>query len=568
MAQQQQLILGRWQAAVDEQLRKMQGEDFSRRFWSKDGTLWTSGEASKTIPGALGWLDVIPKMREAIPELEAFATEIHEAGFERVVLCGMGGSSLAPLVLSQILGGAGRLKLSVLDSTDPGTVLKIEERGPVEKAFFIIASKSGSTAEPVAYDDYFFDKVRAVKGDKAGENFVAITDPGSDLERSAKERGFRRVFLNFADIGGRFSALSYFGLVPAALMDIDLAKLLDRAEAVVKENSADVNLTNAPAMHLGAALGVLALQGSDKLTFLLRDDVASLGLWLEQLIAESTGKEGKGILPIAGEEPGSAANYGSDRVFAYIRPKYGDNALLDASTDRLDNGTWPFIRIEMEDGYDVAAEFMRWEIATGVAGAVLGINAFDQPNVQESKDVTKKLIAQVEQEGQLPVEQPELQSRGMSLYGDIAARSIELAIDSFKDRVREGDFVTLMAYLTESKEMNAELKKLQAAIRDTTKCPCTCGYGPRFLHSTGQFHKGGPNRGHFIQLTADDSRDAALPGRSYTFGQFRNAQALGDRQTLEAHHRNVIRIDLGADPVGGVQMLVSIVNHLGAAARS
>ena len=628
----QMLIMESHEQVIRNSLGHMQHQRFVERFWEKDARLWRRQEGDPSVVGAMGWLHVAETMKGRIQELESFAQEIENAGFERVVLAGMGGSSLAPLVLSQVLSqnapamkgepradklipghggpetahtppreensqngakeenrrnGPNRaLKFSVLDSTDPETVLRIQREGPIEKCLFIIASKSGSTAEPNAFDDYFYNEVAKVKANP-GENFVAITDPGTQMEQIAKDRNFRRAFLNFPDIGGRFSALSYFGMLPAALMGIDLDTLLGRAIEVIEENGGLSETTQeerlqhsilntqdsttsqdprpktqdhlGPAFVLGAAIGELALLGKDKLTFLMPPEYESLGLWLEQLIAESTGKEGKGILPVAGEKPGPPSEYGDDRVFVYLRPEHENTNPLEVRIGPLRDEGRPIVRININDPYDIAREFMRWEIATAVAGSIIGINPFDQPNVQEAKDVTKQILAQVEQEGKLPVQTPTKIFDGIEVYGAISADNVEDAICNFLAETQPGDFVTIMAYLTEIPEMTHALAGLQYHIRDCCHRATTKGYGPRFLHSTGQFHKGGPNKGHFIQLTKDDQEDAPLPGRSYTFGMFRNAQALGDRETLEKHGRRVIRFHLGDNPLHGVRELTRAV---------
>ena len=531
--------------------------DFIDRFWAKDGALWSHGKYGAGLTGFMGWLDVADTMKSRVTELTSFLAEVKAAGFERVVLAGMGGSSLAPLVLQKSLAQHGGLPLAVLDSTDPVTVIRIAQLGPVDKALFVIASKSGSTAEPNAFNDYFYDRVKAIKGDKAGENFAAITDPGSPFEAHATSLGFRKIFLNFADIGGRYSALSYFGLVPAALMGIDVGQLLDRALAVVAANKTP----GAPAIALGDQLGEHAKAGRDKLTFILPESLKYLGLWFEQLIAESTGKEGRGILPIALETPGTPSEYGKDRVFAYIRPHSTETTPTDVRVAPLRDAGFPIIDIVLDDLYDIGAEFMRWEIATAVAGSVIEINPFDQPNVQESKDVTKKYVQQLEDAGSLPAEAPTICVGEVAVYG-VPGLSIENALATFTRDIKPGDYVCLQAYLTEEPDLDEALNELQAAIRDKFRVPCTRGYGPRFLHSTGQFHKGGPNTGHFIQLTQADVEDAPLPGKSYTFGTFRNAQVRGDGDTLRAHGRRLMRIELGFAGAGAIERLSNAVCNL------
>jgi glucose-6-phosphate isomerase len=562
----QMLIVGSFEQAIRSTLGHMDSNNFVERFWNKDGRLWEREENDPAITGTMGWITVAETMKGRIPELSAFADEVKAAGFERAVLAGMGGSSLAPLVLSETFSHKNGIPVEVLDSTDPATVLRIQRGGPLEKTLFLIASKSGTTAEPTAYDEYFFDQVAKIKPN-AGDNFVAITDPGTELEHTATDRNFRRIFQNFPDVGGRFSALTYFGLVPAALLGIDLAKLLDRAIDVIHENSGP-KASEAPAFALGAALGTLANQNVNKCTFWVPEEFASVGLWLEQLIAESTGKEGKGILPVAGEAPGTPSEYGEDRVFAYLRPLGEDCTYLDARISPLRDIGKPIVWISLNDAFDISRECMRWELATAVAGSVIGINPFDQPNVQEAKDVTKQLIAQVEKDGKLPAEKPTAEADGLKFFGEVSGNNLTELFGSFLKQGKPGDFITIQAYLTESGPMTEALDKLQQCLRDTTCLATTKGYGPRFLHSTGQFHKGGPNVGHFIQFTQDIGEDAPLPGRSYTFGTFRDAQVLGDQQTLIKHGRRVIRIHLGSDPLDAIKRLTMAVEAEPAVARS
>ena len=533
--------------------------DFSERFWKKDTTLWSGGKYGGSIPEFMGWIDIAETMKGNIAEIEEFVADVKAAGFERVVLAGMGGSSLAPLLLQTTLEQPSGLPLEVLDSTDPETVLRIERLGPVEKCLFIIASKSGSTAEPNAFNDYFYEKVKEVKGDKVGENFAAITDPGSPFQTKATNDKFRKIFLNPADIGGRYSALSYFGMVPAALMGIDLNKFLDHAVKVQQANGPEVPVSDAPGFQLGQMLGDLANKGRNKLTFILPESMRAVGLWMEQLVAESTGKEGKGILPIATEKAGPPSDYGDDRVFAYIRLATSDCSFLDMRIAALRDAGHPIIDKPLSDLYQLAGEFLEWEFATAVAGSVIEINPFDQPNVQESKDITKKFVKEVEEKGSLPEETPNAIEGDKAAFGGTGS-TLDETLSNFLSSVKPGDYICLQAYLTESTELNAALEKLQAELRDKYKVPCTNGYGPRFLHSTGQFHKGGPNTGHFIQLSKDDREDAPLPGKQYTFGTFRNAQYRGDAETLKVHDRRVIRLHLGKNPEEAVAALSKSVS--------
>ncbi|RYG49005.1 glucose-6-phosphate isomerase [bacterium] len=523
----QHLSLGSIQEAVQATQTEMREAGFADRFWRKDPSLWPGGDA-KDVAGMLGWVDVVAKMRERLSEITDFVDEIKAAGFERVIVAGMGGSSLAPYVFSHLFKGG--LPVSVMDSTHPATVLEVERGGDLSKTLVIVASKSGSTAEPSAFDAYLFAKVGKP------ENFVAITDPGSPFQASAEKRGYRKIFLNYADIGGRYSALSFFGLVPAALMGADMAALLDSAEATIAANRSD----DGDAFALGAAIGTAAREGKDKLTFLTAPEWASYGLWLEQLIAESTGKKGTGILPIAGEAAGT--NYGDDRFFAL----YGvESPVKDA----------PSVSIDFTDPYGIAGEMFRWEIATAVAGHVLGINPFDQPNVQESKDVTKAILKTVEDTGSLPEETPSVVQDGVMVLTESEAGSLGDAITAFLDAIPEHGYLAIHAYLHETPELDAKLHALQAALRDRTGKAVTFGYGPRFLHSTGQFHKGGPKVGSYLQLLDVPREDAPIPGQKATWAVFVEAQARGDRQALQEKDRPVMTLSLGIDPLVGLAIV-------------
>ena len=470
---------------------------------------------------------------------------------------GMGGSSLAPLVFQRSFEPARHaLPLAVLDTTDPATILGIERQAPIKDTLFIVASKSGTTAEPLAFMDYFYVKVKAIKGDRAGDNFVAITDPDSPLVEQAQARGFRHIFLNFADIGGQYSALSYFGLVPAALLGVDVDELLARALRMQHACDACVTIRDNPGLMLGAALGEVAVHGCHKVTYLVSKPVETLGLWLEQLLAESTGKEGAGLLPVADEPIGDPTVYGDDRLFVYLRLRNMPDEPLEQSIARLERAGQPVITIDLEDALDLGQEFFRWEIATAAAGAILGINAFDQPNVQESKDNTRRRLKTVEDKGTLPEERPTLVESPLSWYAAKSETSLADALHEFLAQAQADDYVALMAYFTEEADTHSVLQTVRSLLRDRLHVATTLGYGPRFLHSTGQFHKGGPNTGLFVQLTADDIQDAPIPGRPYTFGTFKRAQALGDLEALRKHDRRVVRIHLGPDVRRGLSALL------------
>jgi transaldolase/glucose-6-phosphate isomerase len=553
----QVLQVGDYKSAVEERISDLEEQQFNARLWRKDPGLWKSDpQAQKVIQNAMGWLHVAEKMEENLGGLSDFAAEVKKAGFRHVVHMGMGGSSLAPLVFQRTFATAdGGLPLTVLDTTDPATILRLERELPIAETLFIIASKSGTTAEPLAFGEHFYAKVKALKGNRAGENFAVITDPGTPLAEQAQERGYRRAFLNFTDIGGRYSALSYFGLVPATLMGIDVPELLTRALRMEHACVSCVPVDENPGVGLGAMLGELGRSGRDKITFLVPSQVATLGMWLEQLLAESTGKEGKGLLPVAGEAVGKPSVYGDDRLFVHIQLEDGADGSLGRGVTALREAGQPVVTIRMDDLLDLGQEFFRWEIATATAGAILGINAFNQPNVQESKDNTNRLLSMVEEQGHLPEENPALVEGQLSLYSEDASSTIGGTLTQFLGQARRGDYIALMAYLTETPEIEESLEAIRLQLRDGLHLATTLGYGPRFLHSTGQLHKGGPNSGLFIQLTADDDADAPIPGRPYTFGVLKHAQALGDLEALRKHGRRVVRIHLGPNSSHGLAAL-------------
>ncbi|MDA8218400.1 MAG: bifunctional transaldolase/phosoglucose isomerase [Dehalococcoidales bacterium] len=553
--------LGSHASAIQEGVAGLERTHFTARFWQKDPSLWEADPAGQEgVRNALGWLHVAEKMEESLSDLSGFAAEAKAAGFRHVVHMGMGGSSLAPLVLERAFQpGENGLPLTVLDTTDPATILRVKRAIPLANTLFIVASKSGTTAEPLAFGEYFYSLVGALKGDRAGENFIAITDPGTPLVRLARERGFRRIFLNFSDIGGRYSALSYFGLVPAALMGLDVPELLARALRMVYASASGVPVRENPGLTLGAVMGEMARRGRDKLTFLVAKPVETLGMWLEQLLAESTGKEGTGILPVAGEPVGSPSAYGEDRVFVHVRLKGETEDALARGVAALRDAGQPVVTLQMEDRLDLGQEFFRWEVATAVAGAVLGIDPFDQPNVQESKDNTDRLLAVVRERGQLPEAKPSLVEGPLSLQLQGAAPTVAETLSLFLAQAHAGNYVALLAYLSEEPATDRRLQALRLRLGDGLHRATTLGYGPRYLHSTGQFHKGGSNTGLFLLLTADDAEDAPVPNAPYSFGVFKRAQALGDLEALRRHGRRVVRIHLGADVGEGLAALEKAV---------
>jgi transaldolase/glucose-6-phosphate isomerase len=540
----QRMNLGRYQKAVAAALAGMDQAKFVERLWKKDSTLWKPDDPAHQaeIKMRLGWLEVVDLMQTKVGELQMFVDDVRLAGFKRALLCGMGGSSLAPEVLRETFGAAqGYLDLRVLDSTDPAAVLAAEEWSDPAHTLYLIASKSGSTTEPNAFFAYFWEKVKAAKGGQAGGNFIAITDPGTAMERKARAHNFRRIFANPPDIGGRYSALSFFGLVPAALMGIDVEKLLARAKAMSVVCSANIPAARNVGLALGAALGALARTGRDKLTLVADPHLAAFGGWVEQLIAESTGKEGRGIVPLAGEPLGRPDAYGKDRVFVHL-PFHPKSSKSVPSVDKLARAGHPVIEIDLRDKYDIAAEFLRWEIATAAAGYVLGIDPFDQPNVQESKDNTVRLLQ-------------ESFDSGGALAPD--GRDFAARLRAHLQSARAGDYVALCAYVARTPRRERALRALRAAIRQQYKTATTVGFGPRFLHSTGQLHKGGANNGVFIQFVCDDSADVPVPGEAYTFGVLKAAQALGDFQSLESHQRRALRVNLGANVDKGLEQVLA-----------
>jgi transaldolase/glucose-6-phosphate isomerase len=557
------------QSAVDSALEHLQGDRIVQRLWDKDPTVWKpNGQDQSEIADRLGWLTVSDEMLQNIDRFRDVAQTVRDEGYTHVVVLGMGGSSLAPYVMSQTFGRQdGFPELRILDSTDPDAVAAIERDIDLGKTLFIVASKSGTTTEPNAFMETFWKKVSDSGAGDPGKQFAAITDPGTVLETLAKERGFRWTFLNPADIGGRYSALSYFGLVPAAAMGLDVQRLLDGATKMEKACRADVSAAQNPGAWLGAVMGELSNAGRDKVTFFLSPGIATFGLWLEQLLAESTGKEGKGLVPVPDNPPGSPGVYGDDRLFVSIT--VGDEGKeMDAQVSALERAGQPVVRVHMQDPYNLGGEFFRWEFATAVAGSLMGINAFDQPNVQESKDNTKRLLQQFDQSGSLPEPKSLAEADGVRIYLNDAARSCVPAeslgdagrvLSELLGQVRTPEYVALMAYVEPSPEHDQELEPLRVALRDALKVAVTLGYGPRFLHSTGQLHKGGPPEGVFVQITAGVKQDVPVPGENYSFGTLIAAQALGDFESLQQHGRPAVRLHLPDESPASLQTVASLL---------
>lgn len=554
--------IGKYEEAATEALARIDAGKLVARIWKKDAAVWKKDAAhAKIIASSLGWLRVVETMKGHVSELDAFADEIRPE-FEHVVVLGMGGSSLCSEVLRTAFGHRkGYPRLHVLDSTVPGSVKSLERRIDKKKTLFIVASKSGTTTEPVMFHQYFYGRLKAVRGEDAGAAFIAVTDPGTQLARDAARDGFRRTFVNPADIGGRYSALSLFGLVPAALAGVDVAAFLERAEHAMHVCSPHLVARENRGAMLGATLATLAAQGRDKVTIVASPTFSALGLWIEQLVAESTGKEGKGILPIAGEPLAAPSKYGADRVFVVIR----DAEWSDARIDALAAAGHPVIEHVLEP-IDLGDEFFVWEFATAVAGALLEINPFDQPNVQESKNNTKRLLDEFRTKGHLPTAEPRGGEGNLKVFvpRELAAlrpesRTVTSVLADLLASTRPGDYVALQLFIAETADRNTIVDEIRAAIRDATRLATTAGYGPRFLHSTGQYHKGAGNNGIFIQLVGSDEDIVEIPGEPFTFAELKDAQALGDFQVLETRGKRAVRIHIGRSITNGLRQFQEIV---------
>jgi transaldolase/glucose-6-phosphate isomerase len=570
----QVFALGAHQAAVDQTLEEWRREGKVRRLWAGDPALWSGADEGQW----LGWLHITEQQLEQVVNLEALAEEIKKENFEHILLLGMGGSSLCPEVMALTFGRfPGYPRLHVLDSTVPAQVRAFEGQVDLKRTIVLVASKSGSTTEPNVFRNYFFDRMQKLLGDKAGSRFIAITDPGSRMEIDARERGFRHVCMGVPSIGGRYSALSNFGMVPAALMGLKMRDFLERTERMVHSCASCVPPRENPGVVLGVILGELAKAGRDKVSIITSPGISDLGAWLEQLMAESTGKEGRGLIPVDNETLGPPAAYGQDRLFAYLRLDSGPDASQDAAVETLEKAGHPVVRISLADTQALGEEFFRWEIATAVAGSVLGINAFNQPNVQESKDYTRELTDEYEQSGKMPSAPPILSAEGILLYADqdnaaylaehapktkFPAGSLESYLAAHLGRLQAGDYFALNAYV----EMNAlhqeKLQSIRLRVRDRRQVATTLGYGPRFLHSTGQLHKGGPNSGVFLQLTSADAEDLPIPGRKFSFGVLKDAQALGDFLALSKRGRRLLRIHLPAGVPAALDRLAQAVDKV------
>jgi transaldolase/glucose-6-phosphate isomerase len=565
-------------AAVKKSLAEWRADDKVRKLWGLGASLWSGKDEAQW----LGWLGITNDQLANIERLTDIREAARRTGFSHVLLLGMGGSSLGPEVIKSTFGSiSGFPKLHVLDSTDPAQVKAFENKIDLKNTLFIVSTKSGSTLEPNVFKQYFFDLVERLVGSKeTGRRFLAITDPGSKMQQVAERDHFRRVFLGWPNIGGRYSVLSDFGLVPAAIMGVDVAKFLDRTEEMVCACMPSVPVAENPGVVLGTILGVAAQEfGRDKLTIVAPPGICYLGAWLEQLVAESTGKDGKGLIPIVGEALGNADVYGRDRLFVYLRLSSAPDAVQDASVDDLERAAHPLVRIAVDDPYDLGEEFFRWEFATAVACSILGVNPFDQPDVEASKIATRRLTDEYEKSGALPREIPIFMGQGIELFTDEKnAAALVKAVNgthtlsgflaAHLNQLHEGDYLALLAYIEMNEPHERLLQEIRQGIRDVKRVATCLEFGPRFLHSTGQAYKGGPNSGVFLQITCDDAVDLPVPGRKYTFGVIKSAQAQGDFEVLVERDRRALRAHLGSDVAAGLDTLrVAILTSLGRTAQ-
>ena len=562
-------------APVEKGLAELEAARFSERLWSKDPSLWKDDkDHAKLIRHALGWLDAPTTMAAGLGAVRSFAEDAAFKEFRHVVVLGMGGSSLCVEVLRAVFGAVpGRPQLLTLDSTHPEAVAALEKRLDLKKSLFIVASKSGSTVEPNSFFDHFWAAVTRQPGGKPGRQFVAITDPGTSLEKLSRELGFRKTFLNPSDVGGRFSALTLFGLVPAALAGIDVAQFLTRAREAARSFAPDTPTRENAALRLGAFLGVHAREGRDKLTLVLPPALETFGLWIEQLVAESTGKEGRGILPIVAEPLGPPSAYGRDRVFVRLALAGRAGPAVEASLTALEQAGHPVMRLEMADLHDLGAQFLLWEVATAAAGFFLRVDPFDQPDVQTAKERTKEILSKPR--GGEAEEKASFRAGGLPAFADpgLAAalgadpgqdRPLREVLDAHLARARPGDYVAILAFLPETDESRRLLEEVRRLARTRTSAPVTVSWGPRYLHSTGQFHKGGPDKGVFLVLGEPERLRLQVPGKPFTFGELCRAQTRGDAAAMLAAGRRVLRLELGSAAEG----LRALANSLGDAAAA
>lgn len=559
--------LGALASAAEDAVRKLTDDDAIARIAARGANLWKDDPAhAAIIRNRLGWLDAPAWLRARADELRQFSSEVRAEGFTHVLLLGMGGSSLAPEVLQRCLrAGPGAPTLDVLDATDPAAVRSAEAAAKLDRTFFLVASKSGSTLETRSQYRYFRGLVEKARLATPGTRFAAVTDAGSSLERLAKDEGFRRVFLNPGDIGGRYSALSYFGMVPAALLGLDLDRLAERAEQARQESLSPLPERNG-ALRLGALLGAAARGGRDKLTILTTPSLRPLGYWIEQLVAESTGKEGTGIVPVEGEPLGPAHHYGADRIFVSIRLEEESDPDLERLETEIVRAGMSWVTIVLADRDQIAGEFYRWEMATAIAGAVLGVDPFDEPNVQESKDNTQAILAEFLAKGALNEGTARTRDEGVDVFADDALwprltvglpghPGLEAVLQRFVSLRRPNDYLSILAYVERTAATEAAFALMRRAVRNGTHLPALQGYGPRYLHSIGQLYKGGPQTGMFLIVTTEDERDVAVPGSPHSFGRIKAAQALGDLASLASRGKPALRLHLTAGVEPGLHAI-------------
>jgi glucose-6-phosphate isomerase len=535
------------------------------KIWAKEPAVWKrEPEHQRVIANRLGWLDIVEPMQKAVGQLAAFGREVREAGYRDVVLLGMGGSSLAPEVFSLTFPASSPGRFFVLDSTDPASVLGVERAVNLQTTLFVVASKSGKTIETLSQAEYFLQRAEAAGVNPAGRNFVAITDANSHLEFQAEKKKFRRTFLNPADIGGRYSALSYFGLVPAALWGVNVLALLESAAAMRESCGPGATPPSNPALTLGALMGVAAQQGRDKLFLLAEPGLDSLGNWIEQLVAESTGKEGKGVIPVAGERAGPPELFAGG-VVVTLGLEGHERGEADALTKQLQAAGVPVVDIRLRGRDELGGEFFKWEVATAVAGVVFGINPFDEPNVQESKDNTGRILQWFQSNGRMPTRPPRLAEAGIELHAEgvardrVSGKTLADMLAAFLRARSPRDYLALLAYVDRSAANTAKLEAMRLLLRDRLKMPVLLGFGPRFLHSIGQLYKGGPSSGLFLQITAADAEDAPVPTQPFTFGQLKMAQALGDLESLVSRKKPALRLHLTQGTADGLAALQGVV---------
>ena len=543
--------LGPLQGAIKAALDRLAQTDAIGRLWRRDGTLWTTDpKIARSIEERLGWLGTPEAVEDFLAPVAAFRRDV---AARQIVLLGMGGSSLAPEVMAGALPRNGP-PLIVLDSTAPEAVRAVEQIG-LEHTVFVVSSKSGTTTETRTLAAYFLHHAARLPG----AAFLAVTDEGTPLARQAALPPFARAFINPRDIGGRYSALSFFGLVPAALCGVDVRRLMERTMPMVRA-CRGTNVADNPGAWLGAVLGAAAAAGRDKLTLATSHGLAGLGAWIEQLIAESTGKQGRGLLPVDGEPLADADDYDPDRLFVRIALAAEVNAAMEERLDRLAQAGHPVVRITVADPYDLGAELFRWEVATALAGFLMGINPFDEPNVQQSKDITNSLLVVYQHEGRLPEERPALQDDGIALSGEVSGGSVGDALEVFLRAAHPPQYVGLLAYLSRTPQHEEALAEMRRIVRERLRVATTRGFGPRYLHSTGQLFKGGPPTGRFVVFTAESPLDLEIPGEPYTFGTLLRAQALGDVQALRAGGRAVLHIHL-TDPAPGLLAVARLLQE-------